>query len=405
MKPLEILWIIPKWTFPVTDGARVATDSLIRGTIASGAKVDVLCLSQKNEETDIDLMKNKWGVNQVTILTRNLPESGRKKGLYYLKSLLMRPCIPLTFSSFTDKTLQNKISNYLKNNHYDYILLDGLHLGAAFINNGRFQKPEARIIYRAHNIEVDLWKKAYLEKKNPVFKFLLYFQAKLVEKFERQIISNSHCIAAIAQEDLEVLNKMNGKRTSLVSLGLNFSHPLDLPKQNEVKFLFIGRLDWPPNKDGLEWILKEVWPSVVKKRPNAILKIVGSGNKSWLKSYENLPGLQIEGFVKEIKDAYEDCHFTLVPIFYGSGTRIKVIESFAMNRRLISTKMGVQGAGLDDNDYLRAESADEWIKLLSSIELNLEEVNQLKVSRIKVASQLGEMSIGKKFYEWLCTLS
>jgi hypothetical protein len=140
-------------------------------------------------------------------------------------------------------------------------------------------------------------------------------------------------------------------------------------------------------------------------RPEAVLKIVGSGNCDWLKKYRHLKGLEIVGFVDSIRDAYQDCHFTIVPIFYGSGTRIKVIESFALGRRLISTKMGVQGADLSSSDYVNAETKEEWISTLSSISLDSVQQNQLNESRRLVASKFGEMSIGVKFYNWLRTVS
>ncbi len=154
----------------------------------------------------------------------------------------------------------------------------------------------------------------------------------------------------------------------------------------------------------LEWLLKEVWPTVVANRPSAVIKIVGTGNREWLKNYEHLKGVQIIGFVDSILDAYRDCHFTVVPIFYGSGTRIKVIESFAIGRRLISTKMGVQGAGLDENDYNRAETKDEWIKTLSTVKLDASEQLKMDQSRSKVAAMFGEKEIGEKFYNWMQTL-
>lgn len=102
---MKILWMIPKWTLPATDGARVATDSLIRNTIAAGAEVNVMCLSQESEKTDQDSMKQAWGVKSVVVIPRSLPEKGISKNLYYLFQLISRPLTPLTFSSFSGQQL------------------------------------------------------------------------------------------------------------------------------------------------------------------------------------------------------------------------------------------------------------------------------------------------------------
>lgn len=403
-KKSKILWMVPKWTLPAIDGARVATDSLIRNTIASGAEVDVLCLSAVSEKTDPQLMKETWKVNNVFVIPRNIPDSGLAKKFFFLKQLILKPFTPLTFSSFVGKKLEQKIENLLTQGQYDYVVLDGLHLGAPLFRNELKIPSKTKIIYRAHNIEVDLWKRSVEEKKNPLLKMILYYQSLLVDRFEKKIILNSDGIAAISQEDFDVLKTIKSSPLELIPLGLGFQKALPPCQDGETKFLFIGRLDWAPNKDGLEWLLKEVWPTVVANRPNAVLKVVGSGNREWLKSYEGMKGLHVVGFVDSILDAYRDCHFTVVPIFYGSGTRIKVIESFAIARRLISTKMGVQGAGLDESDYNRAESKEDWIKVLSEIKLDSAEQLQMEKSRTKVAAMFGEVEIGDKFYKWMQSL-
>jgi glycosyltransferase involved in cell wall biosynthesis len=404
--PLKILWMIPKWTLPATDGARVATDSLVRNTVAAGAEVDILCLPQKFETTDVVSMKQSWGVKNVFILKRDVPEGAFLKKLYFLKSLLTNPLTPLTFASFSTSHIKKEVQNYISAGTYDYILLDGLHLGSALMKNGKFNLSTRlpKVIYRAHNIEVDLWIKAFKEKRSPLMKLTLYIQAFLVGKLEHSIIQQISGVAAIAQEDLDVIKKMSSSNSRLVPLGLNFDSPVAACTKQNTNFLFLGRLDWPPNKDGLEWVLKEVWPTVVANRPDAILKIVGSGNRDWLKKYQHLRGIRIVGFVDSVFDAYRDCHFTVVPVFYGSGTRIKVLESFAMSRRLISTKMGVQGADLGQQDYVNAETKLEWINILSSISLDEEQQNQLDRSRLEVASKFSEKKIGAMFYDWLKTI-
>ena len=114
LKPLKILWMIPKWTLPATDGARVATDSLIRNTIGAGAIVDVMCLSQKTEPTDPEMMMKAWNVKKVVVVPRSLPDTSLAKKFYYLSKLLLNPLTPLTFSSFSDRKVQRQVSQYIQ---------------------------------------------------------------------------------------------------------------------------------------------------------------------------------------------------------------------------------------------------------------------------------------------------
>jgi hypothetical protein len=179
---MKILWIIPKWTLPAIDGARVATERLIRNTISAGAEVDVLCLAQKDEVIDLEEMKKLWKTNSIKVIKRDLPSGGLKKGLYYLKSLIFNPLTPITFTSFTKNNLKREIHSNIQNSDYDLMLFDCLHLGAPFIENGEFVKPQniKKVIYRAHNLEADIWKKYVSEEKNILKKIFLNYQSKLV---------------------------------------------------------------------------------------------------------------------------------------------------------------------------------------------------------------------------------
>jgi glycosyltransferase involved in cell wall biosynthesis len=401
---MKILWIIPKWTLPINDGARVATDSLLRNTIAAGAIVDVLCLAPSNEIGDHAELKKHWDIRDVFTIHRTSAPKDFKKIWYYFRNFIQKPLVPLTFAPFFDHSVIHQTMEYSRMDNYDFILLDGLHLGALFLNK---ELPKgAKLLYRAHNIEVDLWKKAYQEKNNLLLKLLLLYQSKLVGNVESRIIKKVSFVAPIAQEDHSIIKQQHpGIHSQFIPLGLNFKRTLPHSERQPIQFLFIGKLDWAPNKDGLLWLLKEVWPKVIENRPEAVLKIVGSGDGRWLESFRHMSGINIVGFVEDIRDAYKDCHFTVVPLTYGSGTRIKVIESFVMNRRLISTKMGVQGANLREIDFEHAESKEEWIDKLSTIKFDQDISDKVEESRKYMAAQFCEENIGKRFYEWLSTVS
>ena len=135
---------------------------------------------------------------------------------------------------------------------------------------------------------------------------------------------------------------------------------------DDSKILFIGRLDWPPNRDGLKSFLERVWPKVT--RPFS-LDIVGSGDGSWLSSYLHDPRVQFLGQVESVIPHYHSAIVNLVPIFYGSGTHVKAIESSLFATACLSTERGVEGIGLDSQaDYFRAESEAEWIEALNTFE-------------------------------------
>lgn len=404
---MKILWVIPKWTFPVSDGARVATDRLIKNTKLAGATIDVICFANFDEKVDISFMQSEWQVDNVTVIRRVLPKEKLKLAWYYLKKILRYPLMPLTVTSFMGKGLAEELANSLKGKQYDNILLDGLHIAAPLWKNGNVVCPKGieKIIYRAHNVEADLWKTAAKNKKNFLFKLFLMYQYFLMKRFEDKVVKKSDAVCPISQEDFDFLENRTNSKMSLTPLGMNFKNQLDFIDKEKLEILYIGRLDWPPNKDGLEWFLKNVWPKLMEKRKDIQLNIAGSGNSSWLQAYANLEGVNLLGFVDDINDAYKNCDLTIAPIFYGSGTRIKVLESYAKGRAMITTKMSVQGSTLDEKSVYFADTEDEWIKTLLDLKMNDEVKRKAQYGNEHLAKSFDSLSVAKNFYSFLKTVS
>lgn len=397
-----ILWLIPKWTFPIVDGARVATDKLIRNMAQEGAVIDVACLGLQGdrEKTENDNeLKRRWKIRNVYYRPRNIPALKWQKIAYYSSKLLTSPLTPLTMSSFRDPATVSFVAGLVEHRHYDWILLDGLHLGACFFDGKKFHKPRnaGKVLYRAHNIESDLWTGAIERSRTPIGKSFFRFQKSLVEKFERGIIRGSDMIAPISKEDNEwIVSKFPGKPVNLTVLGMDFSRPFKFVNKSTFHFLFLGRLDWPPNKDGLAWFLDNVWPFV--DTDNKHLHVAGSGDGKWLDKYKGLKSSTFHGFVQDIEPLYLKCDATVAPIFYGSGTRIKVIESYAKGRAVITTKMGAQGSGLTpQKDYFEATSADEWIRQLNMFSLEKAEDTAI-AGRKKLMNSFEEKAVARQLY-------
>ncbi|MBK27039.1 MAG: hypothetical protein CME70_23750 [Halobacteriovorax sp.] len=403
-KELEILWMIPKWTLPATDGARVATDRLLKNTALAGAKIDCLFVLPEGEEGDEEELKKHWSIGSVETIQRVYPTKKIPRILNFLKNFLMTPFTPLTLASFATKKVSLEVKKAVTKKNYDILVLDALHLGACFFDGVKFNWPAniKKVVLREHNFEQELWVKAAKEESFLPMKWFLGFQAKLVRKFENFCLEKVDAVAAISNEDLTEIKQIAPKTPSeLVPLGLDFSSALSEKEIIKGRFLFIGKLDWPPNRDGLEWFLKNVWDEVIEKNPHFELQIVGSGNGSWLNAYKSKKGILVQGFIDDIDDAYKLAEYTLIPMRYGSGTRIKVIETYAKGRPIITTKMGIQGADLDESKVLLAETKEEWLLLLNNLDSEVNSKENFEFNRQRIAKKFDESFVGKNFYLWL----
>lgn len=122
--------------------------------------------------------------------------------------------------------------------------------------------------------------------------------------------------------------------------------PLPPSRADSRTLLYVGRLSYSPNVYGLERFLETVWPSVRARQPAAELRIVGTRLTEARKAkWSAHPGVRVVGFVEDLTREYADCAFTIAPVYWGGGTKIKVLDSLSRGRTCVATPHALYGYG------------------------------------------------------------
>jgi len=130
------------------------------------------------------------------------------------------------------------------------------------------------------------------------------------------------------------------------------------------RLLFIGAFAHLPNLMALEFFLREVWPGL--QAAGARLHVIsGARAEHYLELYRDRvqvdlsqPGIEVEGFVSDVRGAYQRAEIVVAPLLASAGTNIKILEAMAMGRAVVSTPAGINGLDLSPGeDVVLAESA------------------------------------------------
>lgn len=365
MKTHSLLWIAPRNPVPPQDGARRATYNLVQHLAGEGLAVDYLVLKAKGETVDIERMKRELSLRHVFVIDREKSSP---------VNILKYPLDPMTYAPFCTSQVRRSWELLAKEHRWDAMVFDGLHAAALFSQRGVFVHPsECRVsLHRSHNVETQLWKREAALSRGPR-RWALLLQGWMVERFEKSVLEQMRHTGAISPEDLTLFREMAPSATAdWLPLGFDVSGSTLFQRPTDVlnpQLLFIGRLDWPPNRTGLKWFLDQVWPEAVRRRPDLKLRVVGSGDSSWLDSYRHLTGVTQVGPVEKVEPEYARVWATIVPVFYGSGVRVKALESFVNGRACLSTSLGVSGTGARHGEhFIKLETAEEWIQALVSLQ-------------------------------------
>ena len=137
--------------------------------------------------------------------------------------------------------------------------------------------------------------------------------------------------------------------------------------------LLQGTLTYPPNMDAVEWLIGRVAPRLWAEWPQVEIRLVGNpapGVQRWNRP----PAVTVVGRVPDMEPELARADLAVVPLRVGSGTRIKILESFAHRIPVVSTTLGAEGLEVEDGVHLlMADDPDDFAaacgRLLSDIGL------------------------------------
>jgi glycosyltransferase involved in cell wall biosynthesis len=115
--------------------------------------------------------------------------------------------------------------------------------------------------------------------------------------------------------------------------------------------LFQGTLRYPPNAEAASYLINEVRPELVALVPDVRIRLVGVGTPA-LDPLGDRPGVTLVGPVPDIEGELARADLVVVPLRFGSGTRLKVLEAFAHRVPVVSTTLGAEGLGAEDGVHL-----------------------------------------------------
>jgi polysaccharide biosynthesis protein PslH len=358
---MNILILCNKSPYPPKEGGPIAMNMIIEGLISAGHNVRVLAMNT-----------NKYSINPV-----NIPDEYKEKTrieLVYV-DLSFRP-LKAFFNLFTDRSyhverfISNafayKLDKILKEEEFDVIQFEMTFM-RPYLELVR-QNSKARTILRAHNIEHLIWERISKTTTNPLKRIYLRHLSRTLKNHELTSINDFDGVAAITKNDADFFVQA-GCRVPIADIpfGINFSR-FQEPSENtsDITLFSIGSMNWIPNQEGIRWFLEKVWPDVIRQNPSLKYFIAGREMPIWL-TESHYPNVEIVG---EVDDALKFMHehtIMIVPLFSGSGIRIKIIEGMACGKTIISTSVGAEGIHYTDlEDILIADDPFEFIEMISA---------------------------------------
>jgi glycosyltransferase involved in cell wall biosynthesis len=154
----------------------------------------------------------------------------------------------------------------------------------------------------------------------------------------------------------------------------------------------------------LNWFLKNCWENLVTIHPNLKLHIAG---KSMPESISNLntKGIVIHGEVLDAMEFIREQGIMIVPLFSGSGIRIKILEGMALEKAIIGTTKAMEGIPITKKEGCIADTADDFCEAIKKLHLNKDlQIEMGKNARIFVKKHFNNDEIINQLMEFYSTI-
>ncbi len=227
------------------------------------------------------------------------------------------------------------------------------------------------IMLRQHDFETTMLERFAQSEKNKILRIFIRTEYMRMKRYEPVICSRFDLCTMITRKDEERLHALGGTvRSVTIPAGVEIPALAPEAAPDSMTIFFLSSLSWKPNIDGFMWFYTHVLPIVVRQMPDVRVLVAGKGKAPELDALHD-PRVEIAGYVDDVAPCYAKTAVCIVPLFTGSGMRIKILEMMAYGKPVVATSIGAEGIHVADGENIfiaddPAVFAEKVVALLKS---------------------------------------
>jgi sugar transferase (PEP-CTERM/EpsH1 system associated) len=360
---MRILLLTHRLPYPPNKGDKIRTFNVL-DYLAARHEVHLAC--PVDDPADLtfvpELQRRCAGVLAVRI-------DGRSKVSAGLRALASGSSI--TVQHFHASALQRRIDEFLDTHEVDAVFCCSSPM-AEYVFRSRHASGKLRRAIRLMDlIDVDSFKwKQYAERSGVPQRWVYAYEARKLAAYERRIAASFDHLFLVSAQERDYMP--GGARTDHLRA---FSNGVDLeyfsPRARPAAantLVFTGVMDYWPNVQGVQWFADAVLPRIRATLPEVRFVIVGSKPAEAVRRLAERAGIEVTGFVDDVRTYLESAAVCIVPLKVARGLQNKVLEAMAMGKAVVCTSQALEGIRASvGQDVLVADDEAEFARLVVSL--------------------------------------
>lgn len=364
---MKILFLCNKSPYPPKEGGPMAMNANIEGLLAAGHQVKVLALNTNKYFIKLSEIPQEYiDKTQIEFVYQDLSI----KPVAAFLNLFSKKSFHV--ERFISDSFAEKIVKILDTDNYDIVQLEMLYM-TPYINVIR-KHSKAKIVLRSHNVEHLIWERVTTNTSNTFKRSYLAGLTRKLKNYELGAINKYDGIATISKQDADFYINNNPTIPVVdISFGVDLTKYIVSSQPYEFPSLFhLGSMNWMPNEEGIKWFIETTWPLIAEKYPDLKFYLAGRMMPEWIENLDK-KNIEVIGEVDNAQEFINSKAVMIVPLFSGSGIRIKIIEGMALGKAIISTKIGAEGITYThDQNILIANTPEEFLDAIEKCVTNVD---------------------------------
>jgi glycosyltransferase involved in cell wall biosynthesis len=364
-----LLFLSPRVPWPLNTGAKIRTRALLEA-LAGAFAVDYAGFLQP-DLTEAQARATLARCAGVTLFPEPATTASGKAWLGLRTLLSPRPA---TIAKYWSRPLAAHVRRWIGRHPGGAIHADHLHMAPYLDLGGTGPK-----VIDEHNVETDIVRRMAERYHRRWLKPYLYVQAERMRRTETELAGRAGRVLAVSEGDARQLAMMAPRTpVDVIPNGVDlnyFAPPAAGRSPRPGRLVFTGSMNWLPNEDGMLYFMREVWPLLERpllERPlleqapppdggEWSVDIVGHQPSAAVRALA-APRVRVTGSVDDVRPYVHEGTVFIVPLRIGGGSRLKILEAFAMGIPVVSTAVGCEGLGAVDGRHLLIADTPETFR-------------------------------------------
>lgn len=369
----RVLFLSHRLPFPPHNGAAIRTYNILK-LLAERFQVTALCFDR--QDSALGNMPLSDRVSEIAKLGEvevfPIPQEGSRVRLLWDHVRSVASGRAYTWYVHESVAFRDRLVGHLESGRFDLVHMDSMDLVyyLPFLT-------DVPVVCTHHNVESSLMARRGRAEKSALRGRYLSHQARLLELMEKQWLNRVDLNIAVSPEDKELFEKLSpGVRCEVIPNGVDTEEfrPSDIPGSGCV---FVGGTSWFPNKDALAWFTQEIQPILDRLPERPLTKWVGRASPEEISTHSDST-LTLTGYVPDIRPYVHQAAVFIAPLRVGGGTRLKILDAWAMGKAVVSTSLGCEGlATRHGENILIADSAEDFGTAITNLIRDPEQRNRI----------------------------